>query len=214
MFFMAKYSVKDFASAYKQKESTVKSWVHRKKLQKDSDGLIDTDNAVNKLLISEMQLKVNANLIGSTSVKVAKTKSKSKEEYEQLEIPLTASQRQYQDLELRKKLADADLQERSAELKKIQLEKLAGNMLPTDFVEKAFLVNIQAIFKNFDASLENLSIIYVEEMGGDRSDVSRLTNKLRNELSRIIEKSKVDANHEIQEEIKLIIESRNQGQKK
>ncbi|ASD52944.1 hypothetical protein [Flavobacterium phage V182] len=31
MFFMAKYSVKDFASAYKQKESTVKSWVHRKK---------------------------------------------------------------------------------------------------------------------------------------------------------------------------------------
>ncbi|ASD52945.1 hypothetical protein [Flavobacterium phage V182] len=161
-----------------------------------------------------MQLKVNANLIGSTSVKVAKTKSKSKEEYEQLEIPLTASQRQYQDLELRKKLADADLQERSAELKKIQLEKLAGNMLPTDFVEKAFLVNIQAIFKNFDASLENLSIIYVEEMGGDRSDVSRLTNKLRNELSRIIEKSKVDANHEIQEEIKLIIESRNQGQKK
>lgn len=211
---MAKYSVKDFVSAYNQKQGTVKSWLHRGKLQKGADGLIDTDNAINKLLISEMQLKVNANLIGATSLKVSNAKSKIKNEGKQLEIPLNASQRQYQDLELRKKIADAELQERSSELKKIQLEKLAGNMLPTDFVEKTFIINIQSIFKNFDASLENLSMIYVEEMGGDRSDVSRLTNRLRSELSIIIEKAKKDANHEIQEEIKLIIDNRMQGQKK
>ena len=115
---------------------------------------------------------------------------------------------------MRKKLADADLQERSAELKKIQLEKLAGNMLPTDFVERTFNINIQSIFKNFDASLENLAMIYVEETGGDRSDVSRLTNRLRGELAIIIDKAKKDANHEIKEEIKSIIDSRTQGQKK
>lgn len=211
---MAKYSNRDFANAYGQKESTVKSWVHRGKLQKDSDGLIDTDNPANKLLISEMQLKVNANLMGATSLKVSNSKSKTKNEVSQVEIPLNPSQRQFQDLELRKKLADAELQERSSELKKIQLEKLAGNMLPTDFVERAFTINIQSIFKNFDAALENLSMIYVEEMGGDRSDVSRLTNRLRSELSIIIEKSKKDANHEIQEEIKVIIDNRMQGQKK
>ena len=207
---MAKYSVKDFCNAYKQKDGTVKSWLHRKKLQKGADGLIDTENSLNKLLISEMQLKVNANLIGSTSVK----KPKKVIDENQYEITLSASQKQYQDLELRKKLADADLQERSAEIKKMQLEKLAGNMLSTDFVERTFNINIQSIFKNFDSSLENLAMIYVEETGGDRSDVSRLTNRLRGELAIIIDKAKKDANHEIKEEIKSIIDSRTQGQKK
>ena len=55
---MAKLKVKDFVDAYDIKESTVKSYLHRKKLHKDADGFIDTENPINKLLISELKLKI------------------------------------------------------------------------------------------------------------------------------------------------------------
>ena len=200
---MAKYSVRDFASAYKQKESTVKSWAHRKKLQKDAEGLIDTENPTNKLLISEMQLKVNANLIGSSSEKKVKSKSEDV-------IPLTAIQQQYADLDLRRKIAEADRAEREAELKRVQLEKLAGRLLPVELVEKIFAINIQAVFKNLESENENITSLYVL----DRKELSIVITKQKQILAKAIDKAKEDAMFEIESAIMDYQEVRSRGEKK
>ena len=200
---MAKYNVKDFASAYKQKDNTVKSWVQRGKLIKGADGLIDTDNPINKSLISEMQLKVNANLIGSTSEKKAKSKKED-------EIPLTAIQQQYADLDLRRKIAEADRAEREAELKRVQLEKLAGRLLPVELVEKIFAINIQAVFKNLESENENIASLYVL----DRKELSIVITKQKQILAKAIEKAKEDAMFEIESAIMDYQEVRSRGEKK
>ncbi len=71
---MAKYKLRQFATAYGIKESTVKSYVHRKQLQKDSDGYIDTEIDKNKLFILEMELKINNGTIENVESKSVKSK--------------------------------------------------------------------------------------------------------------------------------------------
>ena len=201
---MAKYSVKDFASAYKQKESTVKSWVHRKKLQKDAEGLIDTDNPINKLLISEMQLKVNANLIG------LKSEKKQKEVKEENEVPLNSTQKIYLDLDLRKKIAETDSAERQAELRRLEIEKKAGKLMPVELVEKIFTINIQAVFKNLESEMEKMAGFYVI----DRTELSNVISKQKKMLSDSIEKAKEDARFEIEGAILEYQEVRSRGERK
>lgn len=201
---MAKYSVKDFSSAYKQKESTVKSWVHRKKLQKDAEGLIDTENPTNKLLISEMQLKVNANLIG------IKSQKKQKEVKEESEVPLNATQKIYLDLDLRKKIAETDSAERQAELRRLEIEKKAGKLMPVELVEKIFTINIQAVFKNLESEMEKMAGFYVI----DRTELSNVIAKQKKMLSDSIEKAKEDARFEIEGAILEYQEVRSRGERK
>ena len=207
---MAKYNVKDFVSAYNQKEGTVKSWLHRGKLQKGADGLIDTDNAINKLLISEMQLKVNANLIGVVKENKSKSKNKESESNTQLEIPLNQSQKQYQVLDLRTRIANADKAESEAEFKRVQLEKMAGKLLPIELVERIFTINVQSIFKNFELENENLASLYVL----DREKLSEVIGKQKSILYKAIEKAKEDARFEIENAINEYSETRSRGERK
>jgi len=200
---MAKYNIKDFASAYKQKANTVKSWVQRGKLIKGADGFIDTENPINKSLISEMQLKVNANLIG---VKVGKKQKDSKDN----DVPLNATQKVYLDLDLRKKIAETETAERQSELKRMDIEKKAGKSMPVELVEKIFSINIQSIFKNMEAEYENIASLYVL----DRKELSIVMEKQKVILSKAIEKSKEDARFEIESAIIDYQEVRSRGEKK
>ena len=203
---MAKYSFKDFVNSFAVKEGTVKSWLHRKKLQRDAEGFIDTENPINRLLISEMQLKSNGNLLAVETKKSKKVESKN----EQLEIPLTESQKQYQEIDYRTRVATAEAKEREAELKRIQLEKIAGNLMPIEVVERIFTINIQAIFKNVEGELENLASIYVP----DRSILSDVIQKQKELLVKIVEKSKEDAAIEIENAINDYAETRSRGERK
>ncbi|MNY15462.1 hypothetical protein D3C86_1486750 [compost metagenome] len=104
-------------------------------------------------------------------------------------------------LNLRKRVSETELKERESELKGIILEKQAGNLLPVDVVERIFVINVQAIFKNVESSLENMARITTDMLGGSRSDSADIVKRLREELSVIIEKAKKDADHEIKAEI-------------
>ena len=119
---MAKLKVKDFVDAYDIKESTVKSYLHRKKLHKDADGFIDTENPINKLLISELKLKIETNKVGKSNDEKTITVKKSNTVNTN---GLTESQKQYADIDYRTRVATAETKEREAELKRIQLEKMA-----------------------------------------------------------------------------------------
>lgn len=206
---MAKYSVKDFVEAYGQKEGTVKSWVHRGKLQKDAEGLIDTENPVNRLLISEMQLKVNANLISGKSKKQS-PKQESKSESPK-EVPLNNSQKAYADIDYRTKVATAEAKEREAELKRIQLEKIAGKLMPVEVVEKICVINNQGIFKTFFNDLENMASTIC---GNDRTRLAMVTEQLAIDLQRCVEKAGEDTLFEIEIAVNEYQEVRSRGERK
>jgi len=102
---MAKLKVKDFVDAYDIKESTVKSYLHRKKLHKDADGFIDTENPINKLLISELKLKIETNKVGKSNDEKTITVKKSNTVNTN---GLTESQKQYADIDYRTRVATAE----------------------------------------------------------------------------------------------------------
>jgi hypothetical protein len=206
---MAKYKLRQFATAYGIKESTVKSYVHRKQLQKDSDGYIDTEIDKNKLFILEMELKINNGTIENVESKSVKSKKVAERP-----TGLTASQQQYADIDLRTKLATAEARERESELKRIQLEKMAGNLLPVDLVEKIVVINIQAILKGFRTERENMTSILIERFGGNRKDLVEINAMLDKSMDIVISKAKKEANYELEQAISTYQDSRGRGEKR
>jgi len=201
---MPKYKVKEFANSYGIKESTVKSYVHRKQLQKDANGEIDTDTDKNKLFILEMQLKNDS--LGLANAPEKKSKEKP--------TGLTASQQVYTQLDLRTKIATAEAKENESELKRIQIDKIAGKLLPVELVEKIFTINIQGVFKTFEGELENIASIYVEVLGGSRTELAEIIGKQREVLAKAIQKAKDDAEHEIEIAVDDYKQVRSRGERK
>ena len=117
-------------------------------------------------------------------------------------------------LELRQKTANAEYKEREAELKQIQLEKIAGNTLPLDLVDTILTINLQTIFKVFSSELENIATISVEILGGSREDLVRITNSQSVILNKLVETAKTNANFEIDRAVAEYSEVRARGERK
>lgn len=192
---MRKLTIKEFASATGQKDATVRQHITRKKLIKTKDGFIDVDTVLSKSYITEVTN--GAGLYGA----VVKTVTVKEEKEKPLKPVKTEEEAHIDRLAMRKRISETELKERESELKGIILEKQAGNLLPVDVVERIFVINVQAIFKNVESSLENMARITTDMLGGSRSDAADIVKRLREELSIIIEKAKKDANHEIKAEI-------------
>lgn len=117
-------------------------------------------------------------------------------------------------IEIRKKLADVELVERNSEIKKMQLEKIAGNTLPLDITTNVLRINLQSIFKTFSSELENMATITVETLGGTRADLVKITNAQNVMLKKIVELAKENANQEIERYIMEYSETRSRGERK
>jgi hypothetical protein len=117
-------------------------------------------------------------------------------------------------IEIRKKIADVELVERNSEIKKMQLEKIAGNTLPLDITTNVLRINLQSIFKTFSSELENMATITVETMGGTRADLVKITNAQNVMLKKIVELAKENANQEIERYIMEYSETRSRGERK
>lgn len=118
------------------------------------------------------------------------------------------------DMEVRKKQADLSVVERNAEIKQMQLEKIAGNTLPLDITKTLLKVNLQSIMKTFKAELENIATISVEILGGTREDLVRITNEQDLILSKLIKIAKSNADSEIERIVNEYSEVRSRGERK
>ena len=112
------------------------------------------------------------------------------------------------------RLAAAESKERESELKRIQLEKMAGNLLPVDLCEKIIVINIQSILKSFRSERENMSNIFVERLGGSRKDLVEINTALDKIMDVAISKAKKDAEHEIDGAVGIYQEVRSRGERK
>lgn len=118
------------------------------------------------------------------------------------------------DYDLRQKKANAEYRERESELKKMQLEKIAGNTLPLDLTKKILKINCQAILIQFLASVENMVAITVEELGGNRADNVRITNELKTVFKKTVENCSKNADREIENAVAEYSEVRSRGEKR
>lgn len=204
---MSKLSIKEFASAVGIKDGTIRQHIKRKLLQKGEDGLIDTDLDLNSRYIQE---KTNGAGLFKASIKVIEKEISPKNE-----VPkITESQKLYNSIDLRTRIATAEAKEKEVELKNIQIEKIAGKLLPVELVEKIFTINIQGVFKTFEGELENIASIYVEVLGGSRKELAEVIGKQREILSKAIQKAKEDAEYEIDTAIQEYKEVRSRGERK
>lgn len=204
---MAILSLSEFAESMGMPYNTVKVNAQRGKIIKGTDGKIDTENPTNKLFFN----KQTSNL--GTIITKKDVSIKEKKTVERVS-GLTESQKQYTDLDLRTRIATAELKERENEIKKIQLEKAAGNLLPVDLVESILVINIQAIFKVFESELENLASIYNEVFGGTRKELAVIIEKQRGILAKAIDKSSEDAKAEIDIAVSDYQDVRSRGERK
>ncbi len=118
------------------------------------------------------------------------------------------------DYDLRQKRANAEYRERESELKKMQLEKIAGNTLPLDLTKKILKINCQAILIQFLSSVDNMVEITVEELGGARSDNVRISNELKKIFKKTVENCEKNAEREIETAVAEYSEVRARGERR
>jgi hypothetical protein len=118
------------------------------------------------------------------------------------------------DYDLRQKRANAEYKERESELKKMQLEKIAGNTLPLDLTKKILKINCQAILVQFLSSVENMVSVTVEELGGVRADNVRITNELKKIFKKTVENCEKNAEREIENAVAEYSDVRSRGERK
>jgi hypothetical protein len=169
--------------------------------------------------------KVNDSKAYGNSPQAVETQKTTKKIIEQTTPVLTAEERKrlreeekarkdLLDYDLRQKRANAEYKERESELKKMQLEKIAGNTLPLDLTKNILKINCQAILIQFLSSIDNMVAVTVEELGGVRSDNVRITNELKKIFKKTVETCENNAEREIENAVQEYSEVRARGERK
>lgn len=200
---MAIVSLQEFADSLGMPYDTAKKNAQRGNIVRGTDGKIDTENPVNKVFFDKKKALISTKPVKEQSEKPTK---KTVERV----TGQTESQKQYLDLDLRTRIATAEAKEHESALKRMQLEKMAGNLLPVDLVENVLVINLQTIFKTFEGELENIASLFVT----DRKELTEVMTKQKELLAKVIEKAKSDAMHEIDNAIDEYKEVRSRGERK
>ena len=205
-----KLTIQELASATGQKDGTVRQHIARKRIKKGKDGFIDVEDDLNKAYINEVTggrgLYTKVVKESASESPVTAKKEPSAEE--------VANSNFYTKLDKRKREADLELVEHNLELKKIELEKKAGNLLPIQIIENIVVINIQAIIKNFEIESENIASLMVDRFGGSRKDLAEINQMLREVIGKAVAKAKQDANKEIKTAVEAYQETRGVGEKR
>jgi hypothetical protein len=217
---MSKLSTKEFSAAVGVKLGTVKAHISRGKLERDAEGYIDTDTAKNRRYIKEKTK--GQGLYNSTPSPAPESSPGSAKDPAQKVIKFTDKRSKaererdkvYEDIDLRKKKAELNKAERDAELKRIEIEKKAGKLLPIELVQKILMINIQSIFRTFEGESENIAGIFSEVLGGSRKELAEIVKRQKISLGKAIDKAKEDSLLEIESAISEYTETRSRGERK
>lgn len=227
---MADLTRKEFAALCHTTQQVVNVNISRGKVILMDDGLIDSQNKINNQFFEKYikrktaeKKPVKAAALTPQKSKPKKTrgrKPKSKKAPQQKDEP-TNREKQNDEAEFiygldqRKKKADAELQEFKAAHEKMKLNKLAGKLIPVDLVFQILNIHNKSIFATFQSDTENLASIFCEILAeGDRKKLSEITEKISENLLKVVEKSKEISKLELENAIEEYSETLNRGQRK
>lgn len=225
---MALLSRKEFAAMCHTTTAIVTTNIRRGKII-EFEKKIDTENVLNEAFFNKYIAKSKAK---EEKLPTSKEIDKLyKETVETLEVAAKKEVEQKQakarrkknneetaagfDWDLRKKKADALLQERKAEQAQLQLEKMAGKLIPVDLVFSIIKVHNTDIFATFQNDAENLASIYCDILAaGDRKKLAEIVDKLNFKLDDIIKRAKDVAIASIENAVEEYAQTRNRGERK
>jgi hypothetical protein len=229
---MSLYTRKEFAAVCQTTAAVVTTNINRGKIVL-FDKKIDSENPINKAFFdryyNKHEAKVKKQKVKATQVKEidelynsvvetkvktikqkkkeAKTDKRRKEANKEAEIIV--------DWDLRKKKAETLLKERQAEKEKMQLEKLAGKLLPTDLIFNIVRIHNTSIFATFQNDIENQASIFCDILaGGDRKMLAKLNDKLSGLLSAAVKNAEDVAEQSIKNAVAEYAQTRNRGERK
>lgn len=217
-----------FASLCNKTVATINTNINRGKLNvcSDDSSLIDTEDALNNYWMKDQRRKDDEKVNGKQPPPAApQIETLYKEVVQKVEEPKTkktrASKKEVDQADemlswdARKKRADALKAESQAEKEALAVQKMMGQLMPTELVEQIFRINIQSVFKEFEAGCLNIASTYCDTMaGGDRTLLGKVTEDLRDKLTDIIDRSKESAEIEIENAINEYAETRSRGERK
>ncbi|MCK0148387.1 hypothetical protein MWU78_22330, partial [Arenibacter sp. F26102] len=93
------------------------------------------------------------------------------------------------------------------------IEKIRGELMPVEMVQKIMVINIQSVFREFESGCENIASVYCEILGGDRDHLARMVKEMRQVLEDSIKNAKDKSKVEIQTIIKDYAVTRSRGQR-
>lgn len=231
---MSRVTRKEFAAICKTTRSNVNVYVSRGKVLVDEDGLIDTEEPLNKMACDnwlklyqekevERKAKEMAEQIAREKGEVIKDEPKKikkkhkpgpKTKKHKNSKSNIASQNIVDDT-ARKKKADADLQEYKAAHEKLKMDKLAGKLIPVDLVFQILNIHNKSIFSTFQSDSENMASVYCEILAeGDRKKLAEIMDKLSIIINDNVNKAKDLAEIELENAIAEYSETLNRGQRK
>lgn len=235
---MGLFSRKEFASICHTTTAIVTSNIHREKIVFDENKKIDSDHPLNKEFFDRYVQKhedeilalkqLNATPIYEDVVHMVKPTTKRRTKTTKKRKPKTTSEpemsedkkKEYReaaeklDWDKRKKKAEALIKERQAEKALLSLKKMYGEMLPTSFIKNMFMSFSKSIFSTFDNSIGNLAGVFCDELaGGDRESLSRIHQRLNEELQLVIDEASAIAKKDMANEIKEYSVQKGRGEK-
>jgi hypothetical protein len=219
---MAKFTRKDVEDMYSIKPGTLRQYIRRGKLIEDETGYIDNKNLINERflkskeralqptsVVEEVSAPVVIKKRVSAPVDVKKNKPVKRAKLTQREKDELSRMSLLDSYEIRTKKADAELKERTAELKKLEIEKKAGELLPVDLVRKIIGINNKSIFINMEQEIRNQAGM----MAKDREELAILEKEMQKSLTISVKKAKDDMQAELENAINEFMDTRGRGQK-
>ena len=113
-----------------------------------------------------------------------------------VEIILNGEKVNAKELALRKQVADVLKFERDAEKKKLEIEKLQGKLIPIELVEQILSINLNMVFKEFEASIFSQVQMFIPS--NDREEIASATERIRYSLADVIEKAREESADQIE----------------
>jgi len=207
---------KDLAEAIGMKYETLRKHISRKKLFR-SGKFIDTEFSSNKDYILDQTDGKGldfSNISSRTTSKLNKSSDfvpivKSK----QVEIKNPAFNEE-DSLNRLKKKAELEKIKYDTQIKKKQLDKMNGELIPVELMQTIFTVNIQHIIKEFHREAERIATIFCESLGGGRDKFTQIREELNKCVQRAVDTSKEEAAIEIKQAINEYVSILERRQKK
>lgn len=205
---MSLLSTKDFADFSGVKIATLRQHIKRGKVEKLGSH-IDTEHPTNVVYLTEQWAKN-----GKPKLEPKEIEEKPTFENAPVNKATKSIASRAGDWALRKKEADALISERRAQELYLKNQKLQGELMPIELVQKVLVINIQGVFRSFESSAENIASIYNERLGGDRAALTEMITRMREELERAIYSAKQQSKAEITALMREYSATRSRGEKK
>jgi len=204
---------KEFAMSVGVPYGTLRQHINRGKLFKSGD-YIDSDFAPNKEYILEQTEGKGLNVDIVPNSEISNKPTGGAKVAVKLSKPDVQKPKDSDGMYTRKRIADVLKTEKEIELKNLQIEKIRGELMPVEIVQRIMIVNMQSIFREFESASENIASVYCEILGGNRDHLAKMGEEMREALQDSIKNAKENSKAEISGVIKEYSATRSRGERK